>query len=405
MADPREPRDGVPPLITSEFALAEYAAALAGGSGPLALDAERASGYRYSQRAYLIQLRREGAGTALIDPTTVTSLAPIQQATEGVEWILHAATQDLPCLAEVGLRPTALFDTELAGRLLGRERVGLSWLVESELGEHLEKGHGSADWSLRPLSAEQLRYAALDVEWLVELRDALHQELETVGKLRWAMEEFTALLDFTPRDRGEEPWRRTSGIHRIRKARALAVVRGLWLARDEVAARTDIAPGRILPDAAIVAAATNLPSSIEELVAIKEFSGKGQQRRSRTWWAAIESARGLPEADLPDVAPPSEGPPPPRTWPDRNPSAAIRLQQARAMLTEISERLSVPLENLISPDLVRRVCWDPPAADHVEEILARAGARPWQIEHAAPVLVAALAEPAHEALDAPPDHE
>ena len=398
MADPREPRDGVPPLITSDSALVEYASALAGGHGPLALDAERASGYRYSQRAYLIQLRREGAGTALIDPTLVTSLAPIQQATAGVEWILHAATQDLPCLAEVGLRPTALFDTELAGRLLGRERVGLSWLVESELGEHLEKGHGSADWSLRPLSAEQLRYAALDVEWLVELRTVLHQELEAAGKLGWAIEEFTALLDFTPRDRGEEPWRRTSGIHRIRKARALAVVRGLWLARDEVAARTDIAPGRILPDAAIVAAATNLPSSIEELVAIKEFSGKGQQRRSRTWWAAIESARGLPEAELPLLATPGEGPPPPRTWPDRNPAAATRLHHARALLTEISERLSVPLENLISPDLVRRVCWDPPAADEVAvgEVLARAGARPWQIDLAVPVLVAAMAEPAPE---------
>ncbi len=407
MADSREPRGGVPALITSDSALAEYAVALAGGDGPLALDAERASGYRYSQRAYLIQLRREGAGTALIDPTMVTSMAPIQQATEGVEWILHAATQDLPCLAEVGLRPTALFDTELAGRLLGRERVGLSWLVESELGEHLEKGHGSADWSLRPLSAEQLRYAALDVEWLVELRAVLHRELEAAGKLRWAMEEFTALLDFTPRDRGEEPWRRTSGIHRIRKPRALAVVRGLWLARDEVAARTDIAPGRVLPDAAIVAAATNLPTSIEELIAIKEFSGKGQQRRSPTWWAAIESARALPDIDLPEVASPSEGPPPPRTWPDRNPEAAARLHQARALLTEISERLSVPLENLISPDLVRRVCWDPPAADQVavQEILTRAGARPWQVELAAPVLVAALAESALERPEAPPDQE
>jgi ribonuclease D len=407
VADSREPRGGVPALITSDSALAEYAVALAGGDGPLALDAERASGYRYSQRAYLIQLRREGAGTALIDPTMVTSMAPIQQATEGVEWILHAATQDLPCLAEVGLRPTALFDTELAGRLLGRERVGLSWLVESELGEHLEKGHGSADWSLRPLSAEQLRYAALDVEWLVELRAVLHRELEAAGKLRWAMEEFTALLDFTPRDRGEEPWRRTSGIHRIRKPRALAVVRGLWLARDEVAARTDIAPGRVLPDAAIVAAATNLPTSIEELIAIKEFSGKGQQRRSPTWWAAIESARALPDIDLPEVASPSEGPPPPRTWPDRNPEAAARLHQARALLTEISERLSVPLENLISPDLVRRVCWDPPAADQVavQEILTRAGARPWQVELAAPVLVAALAESALERPEAPPDQE
>ena len=135
---PLEPRDGVPDIITTESELTAYAQRLAAGTGPLALDAERASGYKYSQRAYLVQLRREGAGIALIDPICLPDLSVIQAATEGVEWILHAATQDLACLAEIGLRPALLFDTELAGRLLGREKVGLAALVAAELGEEAD---------------------------------------------------------------------------------------------------------------------------------------------------------------------------------------------------------------------------------------------------------------------------
>lgn len=394
-AAPREPRDGVPPLICDAKSLAAFASAVAQGSGPLALDAERASGYRYSQRAYLVQARREGAGTALIDPIAVDDLACLQEASAGVEWILHAATQDLPCLAEVGLRPARLFDTELAGRLLGRERVSLAALAESELGEHLQKGHGSADWSLRPLTTEQLRYAALDVEWLIELRNHLAASLDEAGKRDWAEQEFTALLDFTPRDRGEDPWRRTSGIHRLRKPRSLAVVRSLWLARDDVARRVDVAPGRVLPDASIVAAASAMPDSLDALLAIKEFTGRGQVRRARTWWSAIEQARALPDSDLPLTSPPVSGPPPPRSWADRDPGAWKRLQEARAGLAAASEQYQVPVENLLSPDLVRRICWEPPTGEPgaaVRRALAEGGARPWQMDLGVPILAAALAQ-------------
>src|SRR3954466_13998408 len=112
-------RDGLPPATDTAAALTAACAAIAEGTGPVAIDAERASGYRYSSRAYLIQLRREGSGTWLVDPIGLSALAPLRGALDGVGWILHAATQVLPCLAELGLRPTAeLFDTELAGRLL-----------------------------------------------------------------------------------------------------------------------------------------------------------------------------------------------------------------------------------------------------------------------------------------------
>lgn len=390
---PLEPRDGVPNIITTMAELESYAQRLAAGNGPLALDAERASGYKYSQRAYLVQLRREGAGIALIDPIHLPDLSVIQAATEGVEWILHAATQDLACLAEIGLRPTVLFDTELAGRLLGREKVGLAALVASELGEVLEKGHGSADWSLRPLTPNQLRYAALDVELLVELRDRMHAELEAAGKLAWAHEEFAALVHFTPRPRGDDAWRRTSGIHRLRKPRALAVVRSLWLARDEAARRSDIAPGRILPDAAIVAAATALPATRDALGALREFSGRGQQRRLAGWWVAVSQAMAMPEGELPDVSPPPAGLPAPRNWPERNPEGFARLEAAKDAMGVILARIDMPAENLLTPDLLRRLCWEPPAPasrEAIEEFLRAGGAREWQIGLTADVLAVAL---------------
>ena len=400
---PYEPREGVPAVITTEAALLAYADRLAAGTGPLALDAERASGYRYSQRAYLVQVRREGAGTALIDPIAVPDLAPVQRATEGVEWILHAATQDLSCLAEVGLRPSALFDTELAGRLLGRERVSLATLVSSELGEVIEKGHGATDWSVRPLSAAQLRYAALDVELLVELRDAMAAALAAAGKEEIARQEFEALLSFAPRERGEDEWRRTSGIHRIRKPRALAIVRALWQARDDIARSRDIAVGRLLPDASIVAAATTPPASADELAAMKEFNGRGAHRYLNRWWAAIAAAQALPVSALPASSPPPSGPPPPRAWADRDPEAFARLSAARTALAKAAEQESMPVENLLSPDTVRRLCWSPPErADEetVAAVLRDCGARAWQVDRCLPLLCTALA-----AVPDPPEDE
>src|SRR6478735_4268428 len=191
-----ELRDGLPPLTETPPALADACQALAAASGPVAIDAERASGYRYSSRAYLIQLRREGAGTFLVDPIGFDSLDPLQEALSGTEWILHAATQDLACLAEVGLTPSELFDTELAGRLLGYPRVGLATLVETLLGYRMKKEHSAADWSTRPLPGPWLEYAALDVEVLLELRALLAAELEATGKAEWARQEFEALKSF-----------------------------------------------------------------------------------------------------------------------------------------------------------------------------------------------------------------
>jgi ribonuclease D len=385
------PADGLPDVVADAQALERTAAAFAAGSGPIAVDAERASGFRYSQRAYLVQLRRAGAGSALVDPIPLGSdLSALAPALTGPEWVLHAASQDLPCLAEVGLAPASLFDTELAGRLAGLPRVGLGPMVEQLLGLALEKGHGAADWSRRPLPEDWLVYAALDVEVLVELRDLLAGMLSEQGKLGFAEQEFEAVRTAAPPAPRAEPWRRTSGIHKVRKPRPLAAVRALWEARDRLAAERDIAPGRVLPDAAIVDAAVTAPSSPGALAALPVFRGRSQRRLTSYWFAAIDEAAKLPADALPRATVPGDGPPPVARWSDRDPEAAARLATARSALATLSEQWTIPVENLLLPDLLRRICWAPPADGDVRAALVAGGARPWQVELTCPLLEAAV---------------
>jgi ribonuclease D len=379
-----EPRDGLPPLVVTADALAAATSKLGAGEGPVAVDAERASGFRYGHRAFLVQLRRRGPGTVLIDPVACPDLSGINEVLADVEVVIHAASQDLPCLSDLGYRPGLLFDTELAGRLLGYPRVGLGTLVEAVLGLTLEKSHSAADWSTRPLPEEWLRYAALDVEVLVELRDALAVQLAEQGKTEWARQEFAAVLSAQPAPPRPEPWRRTSGIHRVRNRRGLAVVRELWLERDRIARKRDLSPTRVLTDAAIVEAARSLPTDASELAAIPGFSSRGARRHAAEWLRAIGRARTQPERSLPAVsARPGDGPPPAHRWPERDPDAAARLTAVRAAVAALADEHHLPAENLLPPDAVRRLAWQPPdpaGPDAVAATLAGFGARPWQVE-------------------------
>ncbi|WP_030544345.1 ribonuclease D [Streptomyces albus] len=388
-----DPREGIPPVTADPGELERVAAAFAAGTGPVAVDAERASGYRYGQRAYLVQLRREGAGSALIDPVGCPDLSLLGDALAGTEWVLHAASQDLPCLREIGMRPARLFDTELAGRLAGFARVGLGAMVEKVLGFALEKGHSAVDWSTRPLPEPWLRYAALDVELLVDLRDALEEELDRQGKLGWARQEFDAIAAAPPPPPRKDPWRRTSGMHKVRRRRQMAVVRELWTARDRIAQRRDVSPGKVLSDAAIVEAALALPQNAQALAVLPGFGHRMGRKQLEQWQAAVDRARALPESELPQPGQAVTGPPPPRSWADKDPAAAARLSAARAAVTALAESLNLPQENLITPDTVRRICWEPPAEPTPEAVagaLAGHGARPWQIELTAPLLAGAL---------------
>lgn len=377
----------------SEILVAEYevvadrdgaeraAERLAGGAGPVAVDVERASGFRYSQRAYLIQVFRQDGGLYLFDPPAIGDFSALQAAIGDEEWVLHAASQDLPSLHDVGLYPPLIFDTELASRLLGKERVGLGAVVEDTLGITLAKAHSAADWSTRPLPESWLEYAALDVDHLVSVRDILALELDAQGKTEIAYQEFEAVRLREPKPPREDPWRRLSGLHSVRGRKNLAVARALWQAREAFAQVEDTAPGRLLPDRAIIAAVQGEPATRQALGAMKEFTGRTSRTQLPRWWAAIEAGRA--STDLPPERVSSDALPPPRAWADRNPAADARLKAARPALEALAHDLRMPMENLLSPELLRRTAWAPPEpldAQSVGDALAALGARPWQIE-------------------------
>jgi ribonuclease D len=200
--------------------------------------------------------------------------------------------------------------------------------------------------------------------------------LEEQGKTDWAAQEFEYLRTVEAAPTRRDRWRRTSGIHKVRDPRALAAVRELWQTRDAIARRRDIAPGRILPDSAIINAATADPDTVEKLTALPVFGGNRQRRTAQVWLDALARAR---TADPPQAQEPSNGPPPASRWARRKPEAAARLDAARAGLAELSQRVSVPAENIVSPDVVRRLMWDwqpvEDVASAVEEFLRDAQVR------------------------------
>ncbi|MGO2747945.1 ribonuclease D [Microbacterium sp.] len=367
--------------------------ALAAGTGPVAVDVERASGFRYSQRAYLVQVFRRDAGVFLFDPPALGDFAPLQRAIGDIEWVFHAASQDLPSLRELELEPKSIFDTELASRLLGHDRVGLAAVVEEVLDITLKKEHSAADWSTRPLPDSWLDYAALDVLYLVDVRDRIAEELEEQGKSEFAAEEFAATLAQPPRPAREDPWRRLSGLHQVKGARNLAVARSLWEAREEYAQQQDTSPGRLVPDRSLVAAVLANPQSKQDLADVRAFNGRASRTELDRWWAAI--VRGRESEDLPRARMSSDALPPARAWSDRNPEADARLKLARPAVEAIAEELHMPTENLLKPEMLRRVAWKPPVpltSDAVGEALSALGARPWQIEQTAQKILDAFVE-------------
>ena len=409
------PAAGVPEIIETEAAFDAALAALAQGSGPFAFDAERASGFKYSARAYLIQIKRTHGGLHLIDPIAFgpghRCFVELNNLIANEEVILHASTQDLPCLREVGIYPQILFDTELAGRIAGLARVGLGPLMESQLGVSLAKEHSAADWSKRPLPAEWLNYAALDVELLVELREKVYQLLVEAGKLQWAEQDFAAIISAPPSPPRIDPWRRTSGMHKIKKRLHLALVRELWNARNELAKELDVSPGRLLSDAAIsaIALAAETTPLLNRKQLEKVLRPLGLRARwfenSELWISTISATLALPEEQWPETRSKSDALPPIKLWRERFPEKYAPLTHARFHLGEKAIALSIPLENLISPELVRRICWSPPETS-VHDALLALGARRWQAEIVAPILTSALLEKEPmELVDADPDEK
>ena len=406
------PQGGTPPVIDSDEALKRAIQELSAGTGPFAVDAERASGFRYSARAYLIQIKRHGGGLHLIDPIPFglnnALLASLNNLLNSDEVILHASTQDLACLREVGLDPSHLFDTELAGRIAGLPRVGLGPLLESLMGVSLAKEHSAADWSTRPLPKEWLTYAALDVELLIELRATMYALLNAAGKLEWAAQEFAAILSAPPAPPRTDPWRRTSGMHKIKRRDQLAIIRALWIRRDALASGLDIAQGKLLNDAAIIELCLSAPTTKKEFEkALRPIGLRARWIEHHViWLEAIAGAVALPEHEWPPTRTTTDSLPPIKLWRDKFPEKFAPLSHARALIEAIATANSIPVENLISPESIRRICWSPPIGSTqvhdepaVRTMLQGLGARDWQIELVAPALANALLE--HEPLEIP----
>ncbi|MDR1387990.1 MAG: ribonuclease D [Propionibacteriaceae bacterium] len=399
----------VGPLVDRPERLESLIAELADSAGPVAVDTERASGFRYHNWAYLIQIKTLKDGIRLIDPMALApadglaDLGQLNRVLAGQEWIIHAASQDLPCLTELGLRPERLFDTELAARLLGRPRVGLGPLVEDVLGVRLLKAHSADDWSTRPLPSDWLVYAALDVDLLIELRDRLAAELAAAGKTGWAEQEFAHWLDWSdkPTPVRRDPWRRTTGIHLVRSPRGLAVVREMWQTRDQLARAADLAPGRMLNDQGISGLATLVTDRSFKLgqAALADnpwFARRQARRHWPDWLEALRRVEELPSDQWPPLRLSGDGPPAPRTWRRSNPVAARRWDQLRPAVNQLAEQHNLPPENLISPDSLRRLAWQPDGSDRtaVWSQFERLGARPWQCDLLAQTVSQVLLEAA-----------
>lgn len=380
-------------LVETAEELEEAVQTLAAGNGPFAVDAERASGFKYSQRAYLIQVYRAGSPIYLIDPAAIAPTAdpePFKRLAEVMKtdaWILHAASQDIPCLRELGLTASALYDTELGSRIAGLERVGLGAVTEALLGLRLAKEHSAVDWSVRPLLNDWLTYAALDVDVLFDLWAAVENVLVERNKLDWAIQEFAATLTAQPKAAKLDKWRGMTGLHEVKDAKKLAIARELWIARENLAIKLDVSPGRLIPDSSIVNVVKETPKSKPQLAGNRSFVGRASRSYLDTWWKAIED--GIASRDLPALKVAAVGIPNHRIWPTRFPEADRRLKTVRPLIAELAEKHGLPVENLLTPDYLRTLCFEPPALNltSVSEALSNLGARQWQIDLTAQLIV------------------
>ena len=385
------PRNGAPELVTTDSGFIEMLSQLSLGTGAIAIDAERASGYRYSQRAYLIQIFRRGGGIHLIDPIAVANprlWSDLNDNFKECEWIIHASTQDLPCLRDLGIHPEHLFDTELGARIAGCERVGLGALSESLLELQLAKEHSAVDWSIRPLKQDWLTYAALDVDVLIDLKDAVEDLLEKSNKLSWARADFAQILKNPPSRPRTDPWRRTSGLHKVKERVALGIVRELWSARDHYAESIDVAPGRVFNDEVLVDIALKRPATVEEFSQLICRRSRLEKMPTTEWFTLYQSALKIEPAQLPPLKALATGLPHIKLWKDRNPIAHARLTHARAAVVDAAQELNLPTENLVSPEVVRQLAWLAPQDDQVtdqelslfiSQTMSTYGARAWQI--------------------------
>ncbi|WP_018295660.1 HRDC domain-containing protein [Corynebacterium lubricantis] len=384
-------------LVDSLEGFKRAASALSRGSGRFALDTERASSFRYDDRAFLVQVTRPGAPTFLIAPEGLREefadvFAPVLN---DEAWILHAAGEDIPSLSWLGLKPGELFDTELAGRLGGFRRPNLAAMVEEFVGVHLEKGHGREDWSQSPLPQEWAEYAALDVAYLEELATAEAEFLANQNKLSIAEQEFAYLVSTgsAQSEQRQRTWRDLKGIKSIRSRASLNVAKHLWEDREYIARVTDTSPGALLSNRALIEIAKEMPSSKRSVHRIRGVSRKFDP------WDSLVQAREDSPAVYPLIEREHSYPPGKSYWEREHPDSWQVLQQIRADVLDLSEDIEIPVENILAPKLLSETVWETTngssqsaswTTHRMASLLGEKGAREWQIQLTAPIIVGQL---------------
>ena len=403
------PYNGIPPVINTTEAFYTALNELKHAQGPIAADAERASGYRYTHNNYLIQLKRTNTNIYLFDiPALLNNNIDLSHLTTDIPnttWILHDASQDLPSFTALNIKPPALFDTEFAARFLNLQHVSLSTCTQNLLGIELAKEYATVDWSYRPLPASWRNYAALDVELLIPLKNSMEKLLTQQHKTQWITQEFTHILTqgLQPTPPQKDPWRHVSHITTLGPdRRALAIVRRLWMTRDQIAADLNLSPSLVLQDSTIIKAArlkphnsrqfSNIPELFERVrvhndpVQDKMFERYAPLQRTikpQVWKDAIKSALAEPESHLPMVSakPYKKGSSVPHSlkyWSTHQPEKYRKLLAGRQAINQIAEKNNIPSDLILQPKILREYFWLDQPEINVDEYLADKGVREWQ---------------------------
>jgi ribonuclease D len=340
-------------------------------STSVALDTEGASVHRYVDRVYLIQISSL-SGSAIIDPLAMDTPPGLGQllADPGVQVVFHDADYDLRLLQrDYGWNVRNIFDTRVAAQLLGIKQFGLGALLESRFGVKLNKKFQRADWSMRPLSAEMLDYAALDTSHLLDLRDELAASLDKLGRASWAAEEFTRVEGTRwENENGDETFLRIKGARELSRPQ-LAVLRELVAWRDEVAREIDKAVFRVLGNEPMLAIAQSNASSMQEISAIKGVPRGLSAKRSADLVAAVERGRVTPADKLPRF--------PKAKRFDRDPRFDERVAQLRTVRDAAARRLDLDPGVLCSRERLESIARRAPA--NLDELAEVEGLRRWQI--------------------------
>lgn len=351
----------------------------------VAVDTEAASFHRYRDRIYLVQISSP-TQTALIDPLAIADLGPMGAllADPQLEKVFHDADYDLRVLdRDYGFRAVRLFDTRVAAQLAGEPAIGLAALLEKYAGVKLDKEHQKADWSMRPLTAPMLAYAAADTQYLLALRDALEQRLRELGRFSWAVEEFKLVesLRWTGAQSGDgsEGYLRLKGTKGL-SPRSLAALRELHRWRESVAEREDKAPFRIIGNDALLSVSRALPAARADLSHVKDLPSSLARRYGDQLLDAVARAKALKETELPRIER--------HARPQKDPGFDARLEKVKAARNRVATELGIEAGVLCGRTtleaVVRARPVDRPGLERVTEL------RRWQVEVLGDALLEAL---------------